>query len=74
MCIADAPPESHACSAECPVCYLFTLDNITKLLQGEKIELGAVDVFVQLAQAGCLLCAQLVACWIMNLEVHIWDA
>lgn len=71
MCIADAPPESHTCSAECPVCYLFTLDNITKLLQGEKIELGDVDVFVQFAQAGCLLCAQLVACWDMNPQVHI---
>ena len=71
MCIADAPPENHTCSAECPVCYLFTLDNTTKLLQGEKIELGDVEVFVQFAQAGCLLCAQLVACWNMNRQVHI---
>jgi hypothetical protein len=74
MCVADAPAESHTCSAECPVCYFFTLDNITKLWRGEKIELGDVDVFVGFAQTGCLLCARLVTCWEFDQEVHISDA
>ena len=70
MCVAEGLDESHTCSGECPVCYRFTLGNITRLCKGEKIELGVVDEFIELAEAGCLLCALLVACWNTEQQVH----
>ncbi|KAF1993423.1 HET-domain-containing protein [Amniculicola lignicola CBS 123094] len=69
MCVGDFADETHRCVTACPVCYIFTPENFSQLLSGEKIELGLVDLFVEIAQIGCRFCEQLCALWKTNDEI-----
>lgn len=70
MCIGDVTAEGHKCVNACPVCHIFTLENTLKLLSGESISLGDVDLFVQVGQLGCRMCAMLCSMWGTQEEVR----
>ena len=70
MCIGDVLPENHQCVNVCPVCYIFTRDNLIRILSGETIELGIVDLFLEVARIGCRMCEMLCNMWSANQEVR----
>jgi Pyruvate/2-oxoacid:ferredoxin oxidoreductase delta subunit len=70
MCIGDIVADSHKCIDACPVCHIFTPKTALQLLSGANIKLGAVDLFVEVAQIGCRLCQGLCEVWSMNPEVR----
>jgi Pyruvate/2-oxoacid:ferredoxin oxidoreductase delta subunit len=69
MCAGDLVADAHICVDACPVCSIFTPENVLEILSGGKIELGAVDLFLQVAQIGCRLCQSLCELWSLNEEV-----
>jgi len=69
MCKGDIVADAHACVHDCPVCYIFTPHNVLEILSEGEIELGAVDIFLQVAQIGCRLCQGLCELWSLNEEV-----
>lgn len=73
MCIEDPEPgedQSHYCVQICPVCSIFTPENVESLLFDHKIDLGPVETFVEVAQLGCRMCLQLCTKWGANEEVR----
>ena len=69
MCIGDAAPEEHQCVKVCPVCYIFTPENALQLLSGQSIELGTLNVFIEVGQIGCRMCQMLCNMWELGGEV-----
>jgi hypothetical protein len=70
MCVGDVVAETHKCVEECPVCYILTSENSLRLLSGASIQLGIVDLFIEVAQIGCRMCEMLCAMWKLNQEVE----
>jgi hypothetical protein len=70
MCLDDVKLKSHQCLNDCPVCYIFSFENLARLLRGSSIQLGAVDHFVEVAQLGCRLCIMLSKAWSFDKEVN----
>jgi Pyruvate/2-oxoacid:ferredoxin oxidoreductase delta subunit len=70
MCLDDVVAETHKCINACPVCYILTPENALQLLSGASIQLGIVDLFVQIAQIGCRMCQLLCNVWDLNQEVE----
>lgn len=60
MCLPAAPNEGHKCLAECRVCWILTVEVVTRLAGGEKPELGKLADFIGMAKAGCQLTAYIV--------------
>ena len=69
MCVGDAAAETHLCSNVCPVCYIFTPENAIQLLSGKTIELGTLDLVIEVGQIGCRMCQMLCNMWELNQEV-----
>ena len=63
MCIDDVVAGNHQCIKACPVCYLFTAESLVQLLSGGSIQLGIIDLFIEVAQAGCRFCQMLYSMW-----------
>ena len=70
MCMGDVTAEGHRCISACPVCYILTYENALKLLKGESIQLGDIDLFVEVAQLGCRMCEMLCDMWGTQPEVR----
>lgn len=73
MCVGDIVDDAHTCVDACPVCYMFTQSNILEILQGGRIELGAVDLFLEVAQVGCRMCQSICELWSLNDEVKQYN-
>lgn len=69
MCVGDIVAEHHKCIDACPVCFIFIVENVSRLLSGAKVELGKLDLFFEVAQIGCRLCQRLCEVWSSNDEV-----
>ncbi|KAH7408618.1 heterokaryon incompatibility protein-domain-containing protein [Phaeosphaeria sp. MPI-PUGE-AT-0046c] len=63
MCFDNVPDGRHECIDPCPVCYFFTPENTLRLLRGDNISLGTLDLFSEVARVGCRLCAMLCRIW-----------
>lgn len=69
MCVGEVSAEGHRCIDACPACYIFTPNSCIRLLSGETLRLGDVDLFVEVARVGCRMCEMLVNMWSLDEEV-----